>query len=653
MNESKKKKLIDSVKQELADSIRIKESLIADEDILGQLVELSAKCSKSLSSGNKIIFAGNGGSFADAQHLSAELISKLSRKRGPLASVVLGANSSALTAIANDYGYNHLEPHAEVVPYHWDNRSKLHADHDYIQRLASDILQQLTPILNDLHHLTFSSREWNIIIGYWLRVFITVICDRYSSLQSALAVYPRLRIIANSTDLNLLHSSDTLQFINLSSNSDSWNECLFAFIATHFQEFTVEDLNRHSLPQAAASLQPSQPRASLVAKTKRILSHLSVRNSIFFSNSYIPPLRQLVVHLLLRQFPFSTPIPPSHYPFTRNLRRYREWSLASPAISSKRESIIRNLLPLLMPQSFLESFKDHLDSINSLPLPLAPKAIFTSNSHYYNEHFKIWSALKVLHGSKLVIGEHGGFGTGLFNGTHSYELSISNLYLSTGWSHPRSSRYIPVPQFRFPVLARHARKTGPALLVLGSMQRYAFDARAMMISSQVSDYLRDQLEFLSCIPTHLRDSFLVREFPQDYGWSARENLKRSFPSLKFSANDQTLWDTASTCRLFVATYNATTYQESLFYNFPTILYWNPKHWELSVQAAEIFNVLKLAHIYHPTPQSAARHISQIWHRIDDWWYSSKTQDAVRLFCSIYSPHSISPAYAITDALAKL
>lgn len=107
MNESKKKKLIDSVKQELADSIRIKESLISDEDILGQLVELSAKCSKSLSSGNKIIFAGNGGSFADAQHLSAELISKLSRKRGPLASVVLGANSSALTAIANDYGYNH------------------------------------------------------------------------------------------------------------------------------------------------------------------------------------------------------------------------------------------------------------------------------------------------------------------------------------------------------------------------------------------------------------------------------------------------------------------------------------------------------------------------------------------------------------------
>ena len=66
---------------------------------------LAEICLKSLRASGKIIFAGNGGSFADAQHLSAEFTSRFLFDRAPLASIVLGANSSAISAMANDYGY--------------------------------------------------------------------------------------------------------------------------------------------------------------------------------------------------------------------------------------------------------------------------------------------------------------------------------------------------------------------------------------------------------------------------------------------------------------------------------------------------------------------------------------------------------------------
>ncbi len=56
----------------------------------------------------KVIFAGNGGSFADAQHISAEFVSKLDKDRAPLPSIALGTNSSNLTAIANDYGFEKI-----------------------------------------------------------------------------------------------------------------------------------------------------------------------------------------------------------------------------------------------------------------------------------------------------------------------------------------------------------------------------------------------------------------------------------------------------------------------------------------------------------------------------------------------------------------
>ena len=56
----------------------------------------------------KIIFAGNGGSFADAQHLSAEFICKLHKDRNPLPAIALGTNSSSATAIGNDYGFENI-----------------------------------------------------------------------------------------------------------------------------------------------------------------------------------------------------------------------------------------------------------------------------------------------------------------------------------------------------------------------------------------------------------------------------------------------------------------------------------------------------------------------------------------------------------------
>lgn len=89
-------------------SIAVKQALLADEALLAQIESLAASCVRTLHGGGKIIFAGNGGSFADAQHLSAEFISRFMFDRTPLASVVLGANNSVISAIGNDYGYEQV-----------------------------------------------------------------------------------------------------------------------------------------------------------------------------------------------------------------------------------------------------------------------------------------------------------------------------------------------------------------------------------------------------------------------------------------------------------------------------------------------------------------------------------------------------------------
>jgi D-sedoheptulose 7-phosphate isomerase len=96
------------IREQIAASIAVKQDLLADEKLIGQIEKLAADCVQSLKSGGKVIFAGNGGSFADAQHLSAEFISRFMFDRAPLASLVLGANNSAISAIGNDYGYEQV-----------------------------------------------------------------------------------------------------------------------------------------------------------------------------------------------------------------------------------------------------------------------------------------------------------------------------------------------------------------------------------------------------------------------------------------------------------------------------------------------------------------------------------------------------------------
>lgn len=96
------------IKTQIRASIAVKEAVLADEELLNQVKRLAQTCLASLKAGGKIIFAGNGGSFADAQHLSAEFTSRFLFDRAPLASLALATNHSAISAIGNDYGYEQV-----------------------------------------------------------------------------------------------------------------------------------------------------------------------------------------------------------------------------------------------------------------------------------------------------------------------------------------------------------------------------------------------------------------------------------------------------------------------------------------------------------------------------------------------------------------
>ena len=82
--------------------------ILTKEEFKESLFNIAEDIKKSFANGGKVIFAGNGGSFSDSQHLAAEFISRFTTDRIPLPSLALATNSSNLTAIGNDYGFENI-----------------------------------------------------------------------------------------------------------------------------------------------------------------------------------------------------------------------------------------------------------------------------------------------------------------------------------------------------------------------------------------------------------------------------------------------------------------------------------------------------------------------------------------------------------------
>lgn len=99
---------LDHLKQGIADSLAVKAKLASEEHTLRQIVEVGELMIQTFRRGNRVLFAGNGGSAADAQHLAAEFVSRFEFDRPGLPSIALSTDTSMLTAIGNDYGFEKL-----------------------------------------------------------------------------------------------------------------------------------------------------------------------------------------------------------------------------------------------------------------------------------------------------------------------------------------------------------------------------------------------------------------------------------------------------------------------------------------------------------------------------------------------------------------
>lgn len=98
----------ETIQAQVAESVRVKQAILSDEGLMERIAEVADVMVKAYRAGNKTLWAGNGGSAADAQHMAGELVNKFSFDRPGMAALSLSTDTSIITAIGNDYGFERL-----------------------------------------------------------------------------------------------------------------------------------------------------------------------------------------------------------------------------------------------------------------------------------------------------------------------------------------------------------------------------------------------------------------------------------------------------------------------------------------------------------------------------------------------------------------
>jgi putative transferase (TIGR04331 family) len=556
-----------------------------------------------------------------------------------------------------------IKLNSSVVQYHWDDRQMLHDDFKYLQVLYEKTLVEISEQLNLIHNTQYSIRFWRILIGPWLGYFSQILFDRWKSIQNALENHELSQAIIFDYQERSFIPSNMTNFM-LIIHQDDWNHNIYSTIIKKYSVLNYKTIRseQNEKPQSLelsveaniASISRNKAKKEILFSIYTKIASLFKRDSdALLINTYLSVLDELKLFIRLKQVPlFFRTIEEKKIAFDKF---QRTWNL-NGVNKSDFESFLREMIPLHIPVTYLEGFSSLNSQIDALSWPRRPKAIFTSSSYSTDDVFKAYAAEKTENGTPLVIGQHGGgIGTHLWAFYEDHQIKISDSYLSWGWSESSNTKIKPIGKLKSnKQLTNMHHLQSRILLVTADFSLRSNHLFSAPISSQWLSYFDDQCVFVRSLSPQIQNSLTVRLRIGGYGNELYEQWRDKFPEISLENGNENINSLVKTSRIYVATYNGTTFLESFEMNIPTVIFWNPEHWELRKSAIPFFEKLKEVGVLHETSESAANHVNTIWLDVNAWWQRDDVQEAVNLFKSQYShkPKSLTNRVeaAIHDAI---
>jgi putative transferase (TIGR04331 family) len=221
----------------------------------------------------------------------------------------------------------------------------------------------------------------------------------------------------------------------------------------------------------------------------------------------------------------------------------------------------------------------------------------------------------------------------LWEQSEDHQIAISDRFYSWGWNNRSETNIKPMPSGKLETAKNYIypNPEGLILCVQINFPRYSYRMYSVAAGPQYLDYLNDQIAFLNAVSPNARELIRVRQKIKYFDWGEESRLKDAGFEKQMDNSNKPFLERLKDTRLCITTCNLTTYLEAFAANFPTLLFWNPLHWELRPQAQPFFDELRQVGILHDTPESAAYQLNKIYENTMDWWLESERQKVVNKF----------------------
>ena len=518
-------------------------------------------------------------------------------------------------------------------------------------------LSKISSELNKVHNIKWNKKIWEIIIGYWLKRYLMVILDRLSILKKNKKNFFINSFYQTKSKMSLLPS--TINDFTTKSLSKEWNEEIFNRIFNYKLKKKKKYLL--NLEKSFARKKSTNIIHTLKVKVLNFLTNLYVftfckKSGVIISTPYFGNKLKFIFFLIkLKEFPIiyyldNSPLNCSH---SKKIRKNFDLKL------NKNEfyKVASTLVSECIPKSYVEGFRDILKRINKSSLPLEKKIIFTSNIEN-DSIFKFWVALQKNKGGKLILAQHGGgFNYFKLESKRDYELSISDKYLSYGWTYKKFKKKI----MKFSIINNYAFeekslfKDNVSIIMSGYDDFISFPSiHNYQLIKKNNSYteLNEISNILNILNTDIKKKIIIRPHPSKYRVPLTDfesNFKKVIKiDNKFQIPLSKLLRSSQVN--FIPRMSSTLFSYCLSKNFPTVtlLPINTKN-HLDNNLRKIVNILVKVGICHYNYISLSKFIEENFNKFSYWWLSQSTQEARKLYCNHYAnnlPNKI-------DLLAKI
>ena len=545
------------------------------------------------------------------------------------------------------FNEKHKKIKKTLITTPWEKVSERKKNYFYLTRQYCKFLSILTPILNNFNKTYHNKRYWEQIIGIWLLEFLISVYERYVIVKklkndrkfTAYSIYNKSNIIPkNSREAKKM-------FI-----SDLWSHLVFIeLIQSYKKRIKIKYVKNNLLAKNSFNKNLREKfnyKTFIINFFSKVSNFFFKNEKIFVINSYLTFLQELLLQIYLnKSVKINQPLD-KYYVFKTNPNIKKRKSIIK--ISKEDDDFVKFVKKIILkniPLAFLEEYGEINKFNKKKYLNKIPKIIFTSNSNFYDDIFKIWLAEKKENGTKLILGQHGSqfilkyctydfyairtsdkiltWGSKIGNGKNF--LSFGNLKTISKKIKVKRKKFISIMQ-DMPTKSNIRLWPG---LDLCDYKNYISLQNKFLKKLNNENYRKIKIRLGSNLRQTSTNNLLDFE---------KKTWLKNHPNLRYETREANIYSSLENSYLTIITsVTSTLLLECINFNIPFLIL-TPKYDHiLQSKVTKDFNKLRKNKILYTCPKAISSFLNlNDSTKIYNWWYSKKNQIIINEFQKKYS-----------------